>query len=104
MTSKQIIAYHPRGGGYTNWILNSAIDNPNVIIVCMDERVSRNLERDFHEKISNLVQYTPSKIKPMFISLHEYGKMSPVTIKRPVVFDNSCFCDGPSGITIQSLR
>ena len=84
-----------RGGGSTNWILYSAVVNPNCVIVSKDETTSRYLANKFQSLVvenDTFKQFHEMNggVEPSFYSLDQFFRMRGYG-RKPVIFDNSSF-------------
>jgi len=96
---KATIVNIPRGTGISTWIIKSLIYNSDVIVVCLDERVAKGMENDFKRELST---HPPKTMYwPSFVSIKKFQDMR---IDRPVIFDNSCYCDSEIGIIIKHFE
>lgn len=82
--------------GTTTWILNAAVTNPNVIIVCNSFGYASNLEDQFIKRIQNMSWLKrwfwkrTHKVWPVFISAESFVRDS-AGLRRPVILDNSVY-------------
>lgn len=92
---------HPRGSGYTTWILESAICNPEVVIVSRDRDLSVKLHDQYRE-LANRKKV--SQVAPIFCSLEQLMNHRDMgkPFKVPIIFDNCCFSDSSVGLIIRS--
>jgi len=97
-----------RQRGNTRWILESAIKNPNIIIVSRDTKHRVQLHKDYlmlfeknllieeaikpwYKKVWNYFFPKKSKVKhPLFITIHDYDRLRGIT--TPIVFDLHSIC------------
>jgi len=94
----------PRGIGTTSWILESALINPDVILVFEDERQVNEARK----KLINIIMRNPVKFQDLsdyetaiehvhqisIKTLDKYLERIDQYIKKktPIIFDNSCYC------------
>lgn len=89
----EIIHSHRRTGN-TEWLLKSAIKNPNVTIICRDESNVRILRERYYHMLSGYNWITRKwwsvfgRKHPKFISIHNAGRKLRGT-GDPIAFDNS---------------
>lgn len=79
-----------RGKGNTIWLLKSAINNPNIVIVCIDLKHCQYLKNNYFKLLKKEPWYRKLKWKlfgrkhPLFKSINENFR----GISKPIVFDN----------------
>jgi len=96
---KATILSVPRGTGITTWIIKSLVHNSDVIVVCLNDKTASNMEGDFKRELST---HPPKTMTwPGFVSIKKFQDMK---IDRPVIFDNSCYCDSEIGIIIKHFQ
>lgn len=82
-----------RRSGNTTWILKSAIENPNCIIVAYNKSYAKDLEREYNRLLKKsiwykrIIWYFQKRRKPLFVS----DNFDFRGYNLPVIFDNSCF-------------
>lgn len=94
-----------RRSGYTTWILDAAILNPNCIIVAHNFRYAEELRFLYLKKLNKFTQDKFAKLpwyiklfnkKPKEIFNVQYPKFKSLTenligYNCPIIYDNSCF-------------
>lgn len=79
-----------RATGNTTWILQSAVDNPNCIIISKNMQQAKQLEKAFYSLLQKKPWYKKiiwkffGRVNPKFVSLDFRFEGS----RFPIVFDN----------------
>lgn len=88
-----------RQRGYTTWLLEGAIVNPKIFIVCGSGQSRQYIERRFKDMLRAFRQVTPDGgLDPIYTEWPKFITMNRVEASIrgrdrfiPVIFDNSCF-------------
>jgi hypothetical protein len=87
-----------RNSGNTTWILKSAIENPNVIIVFPYRNSAKMAQQEYYRllKEHKETKILPFRIKkqethPIFAILTEVEQYIGIRPRRSIIFDNSVF-------------
>lgn len=91
MTIQEIIDYNRRTGS-TTWILQSAFNNPYVVVICNAESYAKSLEYLFHSYVESKgflsrFLFNRKNIKPIFVCKNNMIDL--MGQRRPIIFDNS---------------
>jgi hypothetical protein len=93
MNKIEEIVLRTRRTGNTTWLLKSAIENPDCIIVSRTMRQAKELEKRYNSLLQTSSWYKKlwwkivKRKKPKFVSLDFRFE----GLKTPVIFDNSSF-------------
>jgi hypothetical protein len=91
---REIIEYS-RGTGNTSWILKSALENPDCIIVAGHHRSKEWLKEKYihlfnqQSWFNRVLHKLRNKPHPLFVTKSEYARIR--GMRKPVILDNSCF-------------